>query len=368
MRTLIVLSALMSVALGAYATDWQMRAPIPVAVTPPAGVYYCQPPNPYLWSIYSGSAPQVFDDIPDSLSGFYATGIVFYVGVWGGSPSGNPYFCVDFAHMGAQDCPPDFCLGGATPGVSLGMFYWSSVPKELIYDDPGVFAVYRLRVDFSGPVPITSDMWVGIRIFGMGSAYYGVVMTGDNVLYGCEAYWVNIWTPSWSTIYQNFGTHGDFAYCLVGTPDNATVDVIDCCIPAGESAVSYRFSITAGACPIDSVEFQLYLYHEVPIPPPPDVLACSVPLANWACSVVPYNPAEFFRRIRYMTETPILPHTTCGPFGFSIPAAWAPTSLCIAAKLSCHGVLVGQPAISFPGCWASDVEPTTWGAVKAMYR
>ncbi len=357
MKTLLVLLAILGLAVCAHAVE-PTRAVAPEAVTVPllAAEFYCQPPNEYLQTINASSAfdAEVADDIPDEFVGVEIDDVVFYVSEWGGSwidPAGVEVRFYD------AECPPQQV-------ASMSFYFdWAGIEKELIYDSPGVFTSYRVRVYLPEAVTITADMSIGFVVdcpWGTAAPYAGVVMTEDDVIFGdCGAYWdAEYWGyPRWTRVIDYFGTDWDVAYCLSSEPTGGDV-IFEGCYIDGGLVTGYFFSVTAGSVPVDDIEICAFIDDENA-----PVVNCSVP-ASWYCHF-----DEGSNCIWYNTfDNPIAPGETYGSFDLWVDPSYCYPTLTVVWTLTLGGEVVAGPDTSYWNCGPTATRPATWGTIKSLYR
>jgi hypothetical protein len=349
----------LGMAAGAYAFEaTESKLPVEVEVPPPVGYeFYCQPPHVYLWTINASTAfaSELADDIPDE---FYCTNIldiVFYVSEWGGlwvAPNGV------YVRFYGAECPP------SQADTLTYYFTWAELETTLVYDDPGNFTSYRVKGYFPEPVHIEEDMSIGFQVdtyWGQAAPYAGVVATDDFVVFGdCEAYWDGtFWgAPRWTTLTGYFGTAADVAYCLSdGTGEPGSVTFLDCYIDGG-IITTYLFDVTAGSIPVNDMEICFYI-DWVPAP----ILACSSP-GSWTCH---FDPGTHC--ITWVTaDNPIPPGETYGPFDVWIDPYVCYSTLIAVWTLTYDGSVVAGPDTSYWVCGPTSADPTSWGAIKSLYK
>lgn len=358
MRICVLALVVLLAGVCAYASDpVQMRAAEPVAVQPPAYEFYCQPPHQYLWTVNAstGFASEAADDVPDD---FYCTNIldvVFYVSEWGGywmDPDGV------FINFYNAECPP-----GMSP-VSSFYFAWASLEKVVVYDDPGWFTCYRVRAYLPNPVHIDYDVSIGFQVnntWADMAPYCGVVLTNDYDVYGdCEAYWDGTYWgyPRWGTIWGYFGIPADVAYCLSdGTGGNADV-IMDECYINGDLITIYTFWAQAGNAPVNDVEICAFIGND-----PVEVVSCSVP-GSWYCHFDSGTNCVYYHTV----DNPILPGQRYGLFDIWVRPPHCFPMLTVVWTFTYNGQIVAGPDTSYFHCGPTATEPTTWGAIKSLYK
>jgi hypothetical protein len=358
MRTLVVAVALLMVAGWALAqgnVDIRLGEAIE-APLPPDYEFYCQPPHVYLWTFNASTAfgSESVDDIPDEFVGVSIMDVVFHVAQWGG-------FWVDtgvYVTFYNSECPP-----GLTPDASY-YFAWPDLITEVIYDDPGFFTAYRCKAYLPAPVVITEDMSIGFQVqtdWGDVAPYAGVVMTDDYVTFGdCEAHWDGTYWgwPRWTTTTEYSGINVDVAYCLSdGAGGDPSMTFLTCISDCDETM--YKFDITAGGSPVNDMELCIY---DADTGEPVDIEMCSVPL-DWTCGHNGGPHCAYYQT----TEHTLAPGETHGPFDF-VTAGGVHQTLEVIWTFTYNGNIVAGPETTYFMCGASETEPRSWGAVKALYK
>ncbi|MFH1314056.1 MAG: hypothetical protein ABIJ00_12635 [Candidatus Eisenbacteria bacterium] len=357
MRGVLLFVIVVAIAAGAYAFEaTESRLPVEVDIAAPDVEFYCQPPHIYL-QVYNANTAfgsEVVDDIPDGFVGMQILDIVFYVSEWGDywiDPTGV------YVNIYYSECAP-----GLVPDVVL-YFPWGDLIKEVVYDSPGSYTCYRCKGLLDSPVAIVADMSLGFQVdnsWGQVVPYSGIVMTDDAITFGdCESYWdATYWGyPRWTAGSDYFGIARDVAYCLSdGAQGDPSMDYITCLSDCHETV--YKFDITAGGYPVDDMEICVYdpdTWNPVPVE------ICSHPL-DWDCG---YNSGPHC--IYYETTThPLAPGETYGPFDFGILGVY--DVLAVVWTFTYDGVVVAGPDTAYFICGASATEPSSWGAIKTLYR
>jgi hypothetical protein len=364
MRILISTLLVVLLAACAYATDpMQARSPEQVTLPRTAFEFYCQAPHIYLWTINASTAfySEASDDIPDSFAGMVIHDVVFYVSEWGGTWVDPEGVYVNFYDA---ECPP-----GAAAATSF-TFAWSDLQKTLVYDAPGSFTCYRCLAMLPTPVQIQTDMSLGFQVitpWGEVAPYAGVVMTDEGVIYGdCEGFWdgANWGYPRWTQLSAALGVEEDLAYCLSdGTGGNAQI-IFDNCYVDGGYITIYDFLAQAGSAPVNDIELCAFIQdigtHEyVPV----EVVQCSVP-GSWSCHFEPGTNCIYYQT----ADNPIPPGETYGLYDVRVRPPYCIPGIIVVWTFTYNGQLVAGPDTAYFACGPSGVEPTTWGAVKALYK
>jgi len=358
MRFLILVLVATLVATCAYATDvMQGRAPEQVTVPRPLFEFYCQPPHVYLQTINASTAflSEAADDIPDGFAGMVIHDVVFYVTEWGGYWTDPEVVYVNF--YGAE-CPP---------GMAADLTYhftWGELQKTIVYDAPGSFTCYRCLALLPAGVTIGADMSLGFQVvtpWGEVAPYAGIVCTDDYAVSGdCEGYWdgTNWGYPRWSLISALVGVPLDVAYCLSdGTGGDADI-IFDNCYVDGGMITIYDFWARAGNAPVNDMEVCVYIDGV-----PAEVIQCSVP-GSWQCHFDPGTSCIYYNTL----DNPIPPGGTYGLFDIRVRPPHCFSTLTVVWTFTFNGQVVAGPETAYFNCGPSGAEPTTWGAVKALYK
>ncbi|MFC1799667.1 hypothetical protein ACFL2Z_01990 [Candidatus Eisenbacteria bacterium] len=354
MRTLVIAVVLLLVAGWAFAqSPSEMRLGEQVEAPPPPDYeFYCQQVDPSLYTVNASSpfASWVVDDIPDEFAGMNIVDIVFYVGEWGAAWTDPSGVYVDFYF---SECPP-----GLTPDAPY-YFAWSELATEIIYDDPGYYRVVRCKGYFAVPVPIQEEMSIAFQVdtdWGVVAPYAGITMADPTILFGdCEAYrdgpeWGY---PRWTSWYPD-----DVAYCLSdGAGGDPSMEFLTCISDCDETM--YKFNITAGGAPVNDMELCIY---DADTGEAVDIEMCSVPL-DWTCGHNGGPHCAYYQT----TEHTLAPGETHGPFDF-VTAGGVHQVLEVIWTFTYNGNVVAGPETTYFMCGASETEPRSWGAVKALYK
>jgi hypothetical protein len=355
MKTLLVLLVTLGFA-GMVSADTPTEMSIGEQVTPPELQYefYCQPPHVYLWTVNActGFGSVIYDDIPDEFFCINIVDVVFYVSQWGALWQDPAGVYVTFHY---SECPP-----GLTPDVTY-YFPWAELELELIYDDPGYFTSYRCTGYLSEPIHIEEDMSIGFQVhntWGAAAPYSGVVMTDYNVTFGdCEAYWDGTYWGYVGYISGYFTDSGDVAYCLSdGTGGDPRIQLSGC-YEDGPDTTIYIWTATAGASPVNDIELCVYDQFGNPV----DITSCSVP-GSWWCHFDPGSNCIYY----YTENNPIPPGGTLYPFDFWMTPCYS--TVMLIWTFTYNGMVVAGPETTYFDCGISATEPTSWGAIKSLYK
>lgn len=345
------------VAASAYATDpIQMRTAEPVSPPPPAFEFYCQPLHMYVQTVNASTAfgSEVADDIPDQFTGMPIVDVVCYVGEWGGywmDPAGV------YVNFYGAECPP-----GTAPVQSFYLS-WASLEKQIVYDDPGWFTSYRVRGYLPVPVVIEADMSIGFTVdntWGDLAPYCGIGVTDDYAIFGdCEGYWDGTYWgyPGWTPFSYYFGTSWDVAYCLSTEAGGNPSIIFGGCYIDGLSTI-YKFYAHAGNVPVNDMEICAFIDGV-----PAHVIACSVP-ASWTCHFDVGTGCIWYQT----ADNPILPDQTYGLFDIWVDAPECYAGLTIIWTFTYDGQVVAGPYTTYFDCGPSATQPSSWGAIKSLYR
>ncbi|HVP58065.1 MAG TPA: hypothetical protein VMU02_08180 [bacterium] len=358
MKVLISVLFVILLVTCAYAVDQkQARAPERV-IQPRLGFeFYCQPPHVNLWTINAstGFASEASDDIPDTFAGMTLHDVSFYVSEWGGTWIDPDGVYINFYNA---ECPP-----GMTSMTSF-FIAWGDMQKTVVYDSPGSFTCYRCTADLPSPLVILTDMSIGFQVvneWGDAAPYCGVVMTDENVVFGdCSGYWDGLYWgyPRWSGLDVITGVPIDLAYCLSdGTGGDAHL-IFDNCYVDGGLITIYDFYAHAGNAPVNDIELCAFIDGQ-----PADVVQCSVP-GSWSCHFDPGTNCVYYQT----ADNTIPPNETYGLFDVRVRPPYCFESLMVVWTFTYNGQVVAGPDTTFFACGPSANQPTTWGAVKALYK